>query len=292
MSLLLQQYTLSCTSCTSSLIDSGSDFESSNRVSWIAVAYILSNTACQPLYGRLSDIFGRKSCLIFANSVFLVGTLGCAVSPGLWTLVASRMVAGIGGGGLNVMVLSTIRVLISGNSDIVRPCAFEETRHISGIHEYCLCFGDVPWGANRRAHGGLVRLAMVLWNSSPAYHPVHFNRTVSIPFSSALCDICGNDKGETQACRFRGRDHIGMDIVYEIDVDSLCEYVDSWTESWRKRATMDTSSCPYHSSSIGDILRPIPGCRGEIRKGAHYAVVLAEAPDSIGCGPCITYYCH
>ena len=85
-------------------IISGSDFESSNRVSWIAVAYILSNTAFQPLYGRLSDIFGRKPCLIFANVVFLIGTLGCALAPGLWLLVISRMVAGIGGGGLNVLV--------------------------------------------------------------------------------------------------------------------------------------------------------------------------------------------
>lgn len=41
---------------------------------------------------------------MFANVVFLIGTLGCAVSPGIWTLVASRMVAGMGGGGLNVLV--------------------------------------------------------------------------------------------------------------------------------------------------------------------------------------------
>ena len=77
-------------------------------MSWIAVAYILSNTACQPLYGRLSDIFGRKQCLMFANLVFLIGTLGCALAPGLWLLVLSRMVAGIGGGGLNVMVVQVM----------------------------------------------------------------------------------------------------------------------------------------------------------------------------------------
>lgn len=65
---------------------------------------MLANTAFQPLYGRLSDIFGRKSSLLFANSIFLVGTLGCALAPGIWWLVASRMVAGMGGGGLNVLV--------------------------------------------------------------------------------------------------------------------------------------------------------------------------------------------
>lgn len=83
---------------------SGSDFQSLNKVSWIAVAYIISNTAFQALYGRLSDIFGRKTSLLLANVIFLLGTIGCAVSPSLWTLTASRMVAGIGGGGLSVMV--------------------------------------------------------------------------------------------------------------------------------------------------------------------------------------------
>jgi MFS family permease len=86
------------------LINSGSDFNSSNRVSWIAVAYSVSNAAFQPLYGRLSDIFGRKPLLLFAYSVFLIGTVGCAISPGIWWLVASRLVAGMGGGGLNVLV--------------------------------------------------------------------------------------------------------------------------------------------------------------------------------------------
>ena len=97
-------YPIMCLSPRTHANTSGSDFKGSNRVSWIAVAYILSNTAFQPLYGRISDIFGRKPCLIFANVVFGIGTLGCALAPGLWSLVISRMVAGIGGGGLNVLV--------------------------------------------------------------------------------------------------------------------------------------------------------------------------------------------
>lgn len=65
---------------------------------------MLSTSAFQPTYGRLSNIFGRKPCLMFAIVVFLIGTLGCAIAPGIWTLFASRVVAGIGGGGLNVVV--------------------------------------------------------------------------------------------------------------------------------------------------------------------------------------------
>jgi MFS family permease len=81
----------------------GSDFLASNQVSWIATGYLLSNTAFQPLYGRLSDIFGRKRTLILATVIFFFGTLFCATAPGIWWMVAARIIAGLGGGGLNVL---------------------------------------------------------------------------------------------------------------------------------------------------------------------------------------------
>lgn len=81
----------------------GASFNALNQTSYIATAYLLSNTALQPLYGRLSDIYGRKECLIFANVVFFLGTLVCTLAPNLWTVVVGRGIQGIGGGGLNVI---------------------------------------------------------------------------------------------------------------------------------------------------------------------------------------------
>lgn len=81
----------------------GGSFNALNQASYIATAYLLANTALQPLYGRLSDIYGRKNCLLFANAVFLLGTIGCCLAPNLWVLVLSRGIAGLGGGGLNVV---------------------------------------------------------------------------------------------------------------------------------------------------------------------------------------------
>jgi len=54
----------------------------------------------RPLYGKLSDIFGRKSCLLFAYTVFGFGCLLCGLSRNLTELVVSRAIAGIGGGGM------------------------------------------------------------------------------------------------------------------------------------------------------------------------------------------------
>lgn len=81
----------------------GTEFKRSNEIVWIATAYMLSYTALQPLYGRISDAFGRKSAYLFATVVFFVGSALCGASTSLWALVASRAIAGIGGGGMNTM---------------------------------------------------------------------------------------------------------------------------------------------------------------------------------------------
>ncbi|KAI8379713.1 major facilitator superfamily domain-containing protein [Radiomyces spectabilis] len=81
----------------------GTEFKKSNEIIWIATSYMLSYTALQPLYGRISDVFGRKTALMFATSVFFIGSGLCGAANSLWSLVFARAVAGIGGGGINTM---------------------------------------------------------------------------------------------------------------------------------------------------------------------------------------------
>lgn len=82
----------------------GSELDALNLVSWIATAYFLTLTSFQPLYGKLSDIFGRKSCLLFGYSVFAIGCLLCGLSQNMGQLIAARAIAGIGGGGMTTVV--------------------------------------------------------------------------------------------------------------------------------------------------------------------------------------------
>ncbi|KAH7418441.1 putative MFS multidrug transporter [Cadophora sp. MPI-SDFR-AT-0126] len=82
----------------------GSDLKALNNTSWIATAYFLTLTSFQPLYGKLSDIFGRKPCLLFAYSIFGLGCLFCGLARNLNELVAARAFAGIGGGGMTTVV--------------------------------------------------------------------------------------------------------------------------------------------------------------------------------------------
>ncbi|CAD6572295.1 MAG: hypothetical protein ASARMPREDX12_005098 [Alectoria sarmentosa] len=82
----------------------GSDLHALRNVSWIATAYFLTMTASQPLYGKLSDVFGRKACLLFAYVMFGVGSLGCGLTRSMGGLIAARAVQGIGGGGMLIIV--------------------------------------------------------------------------------------------------------------------------------------------------------------------------------------------
>ena len=69
----------------------GSDLHALRNVSWIATAYFLTMTASQPLYGKLSDVFGRKPCLLFAYAMFGLGSLGCGITNSMGGLIAARV---------------------------------------------------------------------------------------------------------------------------------------------------------------------------------------------------------
>ena len=77
-----------------------SEFKSLSLLSWLATAYLIANAACQPLSGRLTDIFGRGPGLLFSNIAFAAGNLICGVAQDEYTIIIGRVIAGIGGGGL------------------------------------------------------------------------------------------------------------------------------------------------------------------------------------------------
>lgn len=72
-------------------------------LSWLATAYLISNAACQPISGRLTDIYSRRAGLVFSNLFFGAGNLICGLSRKEWTIVVGRVVSGIGGGGLTAI---------------------------------------------------------------------------------------------------------------------------------------------------------------------------------------------
>src|SRR5215207_1569369 len=81
---------------------------------WATTAYLITATISTPLYGKLSDLYGRRPFFIAAISIFVVGSLLCGFSQEMWQLAAFRAVQGLGAGGLFSLALTII-------GDIVPP---------------------------------------------------------------------------------------------------------------------------------------------------------------------------
>ncbi|KAL9132550.1 MAG: hypothetical protein Q9175_006276 [Cornicularia normoerica] len=78
-------------------------FHSLSLLSWLASAYFIANAALQPLSGRLTDILSRRTGLIFSNIFFAAGNLICGLATSEWAMIFGRVIAGMGGGGLNAI---------------------------------------------------------------------------------------------------------------------------------------------------------------------------------------------
>ncbi|RMZ81165.1 hypothetical protein DV737_g2638, partial [Chaetothyriales sp. CBS 132003] len=86
---------------------------SSASYSWVGSAYMLAAAAAAPVWGKISDIWGRKPILLLANSVFMLGSLIAGLSNSIGMLIGARAIQGIGGGGLIVLVYVCIGDLFS-----------------------------------------------------------------------------------------------------------------------------------------------------------------------------------
>lgn len=82
------------------LSDIGSAFKASTQVSWLGTAYLLSVCCFTPVYGRLSDLIGRRNAHLTGLTLFTLGTFGCAIAPSMPFLIVARFLAGAGGGGV------------------------------------------------------------------------------------------------------------------------------------------------------------------------------------------------
>ena len=84
-----------------------------DELSWVVTAYLLSVTATTPLFGKLSDIYGRRLILLWAIGIFIAGSIACALAPTIWILILARGLQGIGGGGLLPIAQTIIADLLS-----------------------------------------------------------------------------------------------------------------------------------------------------------------------------------
>lgn len=86
----------------------GVELNAGAALTWVVTAYLLAATAALPIYGKLSDMFGRVRMLNIGIGLFLAGSVACALAQDLPTLLAARVLQGLGGGGLIALAFTVI----------------------------------------------------------------------------------------------------------------------------------------------------------------------------------------
>ena len=89
-----------------------SDLHGLNKYSWVATSYLLTSAIATPLYGKISDMFGRKKIFQSAIIIFLIGSVLCGLSQSINQLILFRGIQGIGAGGLLTLVFAIIGDII------------------------------------------------------------------------------------------------------------------------------------------------------------------------------------
>ncbi|KAJ8097654.1 major facilitator superfamily domain-containing protein [Lipomyces tetrasporus] len=87
------------------LLTVGTEFQAFSKIQWITSGYLLSAAVLSPSWGKLSIIFGRKWCMLAAIVLFEIGSVVCGAAVSMDMLIGGRVIAGIGGGGIQMLVI-------------------------------------------------------------------------------------------------------------------------------------------------------------------------------------------
>ena len=84
-----------------------------DQISWVVTAYLLSSTVSVPLFGKISDLYGRKVMLQATIAIFLLGSVLAGVAQSMLQLILARGVQGVGGGGIMAMTFTILGDILS-----------------------------------------------------------------------------------------------------------------------------------------------------------------------------------
>jgi EmrB/QacA subfamily drug resistance transporter len=89
------------------------DLHGLNHLTWVVAAYLLTTTLSTPVYGKISDLYGRKKIFQIAIVIFLAGSALCGLSQNMDQLIAFRALQGLGGGGLMALAMAIVGDIVS-----------------------------------------------------------------------------------------------------------------------------------------------------------------------------------
>ena len=109
------------------------EFGALSALSWVITAFMLASTVAMPLYGKFSDLYGRRRLFVIAIAIFSLGSALCGAAQDLLQLIVFRAVQGLGAGGLGVLGLTALGDLVSPRDRPRYQGLFTATFAISNI---------------------------------------------------------------------------------------------------------------------------------------------------------------
>src|SRR5690349_7602069 len=150
------------------------DLGGNDLYTWAFTAYLLTSTISGPLYGKLSDLFGRRPIFLFGIGIFMVGSLLAGLSQEMWHLIGARGIQGLGAGALFPIALAVIGDLFSPSERGRYQGLFGAVFGLSVLIGPAICglltdpigwpfvfFFNLPIGAV---------VFFVVWRNLPSYH--------------------------------------------------------------------------------------------------------------------------
>src|SRR5664280_1381762 len=104
------------------------DLHGLSAQAWVTTAYLITSTVTTPLYGKLSDIYGRRPMFLTAISIFIFGSILCTFATSMYELAAFRAVQGIGAGGLFSMALAILADIAPPRERAKYPVSYTHLR--------------------------------------------------------------------------------------------------------------------------------------------------------------------
>ena len=158
------------------------DLQGNDVYIWAFTAYLLTATVSGPIYGKLSDIFGRRPIFMIGVGIFLLGSLLCALSQEMWQFLVFRGVQGLGAGALFPVALAIIGDIfapsergkyqgffgaIFGLSSLIGPAIGGLITDNVGWH--WIFFVNIPLG---------LIVLVIIWRTLPTHHEPDVQRHI------------------------------------------------------------------------------------------------------------------
>jgi EmrB/QacA subfamily drug resistance transporter len=173
-----------------SLSTMANDLNGWELMSWVVSAYLVASTVTTPIYGRLSDLYGRRPILLVSIALFLIASVLCALSETMPQLIGARVLQGIGGGGLRSVAQAAI-------ADVIPP---RERGRYQGYFSSVMAISNL--------------LGPVLGGFFADYLSWHWIFWINLPFGAVALFLCNRNLRRLPRPRRKPRiDWIGAALI-------------------------------------------------------------------------------